>query len=71
MNFEVFCFNWVDAYGDGNESLQIVQKEYFDAYEEAEYFEDHQTEYESVSITPMNREAEMEIREKCAYLRKK
>lgn len=58
MNFEVFCFDYVD------ESIQVVQKEYFDTYAEALKFEQGEgKKYEcGVSITPMNKEAEDEMR---------
>ena len=58
MNFEVMCFGWT---GD---SLRVVQKEYFDTYAEARAFEksDEAKRYDGVSITPMNYEAELEIR---------
>ena len=55
MNYEVFCFDWVDG------SLQVVQKEYFETIGEAIYFENTEgLKYEGgVSITPMNEEAEI------------
>ena len=57
MNFEVFCFDFV------NGSLTVVQKEYFDTYAEARAFEcDEGRKYEGgVSITPMNEAAEGEM----------
>ena len=58
MNFEVMCFGFID------DSLQVVQKEYFDTYQEALDFEKTaQNEYEGgVSITPMNEKAEKEMK---------
>lgn len=57
MNFEVFCFGWV------GESLEVIQKEYFDTYAQALTFENTDgKQYESVSITPMNAAAEREMR---------
>lgn len=57
MNFEVFCFDWV------GESLEVIQKEYFDTYAQALTFENTDgKQYESVSITPMNAAAEREMR---------
>ena len=57
MNFEVFCFDYVD------DSLTVVQKEYFDTYAEAKAFECCVgKKYEwGVSITPMNERAEAEM----------
>lgn len=57
MNFEVFCFDFV---GD---TLEVVQKEYFDTYAEARAFEraNGQNYEGGVSITPMNRYAEAEM----------
>lgn len=57
MNFEVFCFDFV------NDSLTVVQKEYFDTYAEAKAFERGEgRKYEGgVSITPMNKAAEAEM----------
>lgn len=54
MNFEVLCF-------DGN---HCNNKEYFDTFAEALAFERTQTEWEWVSITPLNWEAEKEMRRK-------
>ena len=58
MNFEVMCFDFV------NDSLQVVQKEYFNTYKEALEFEKTEgKKYEmGVSITPMNEKAEKEMR---------
>jgi hypothetical protein len=54
MNYEVFCFELDDENG-----LFISQKEYFSTFEEALQFEKSaQTIYYSISITPMNAEAE-------------
>lgn len=52
------CFGFVD------DSLQVVQKEYFSTYQEALDFEKTaQNEYEAgVSITPMNEKAEKEMK---------
>ena len=57
MNFEVFCFDFV------NDSLTVVKKEYFDTYAEARAFECGEgRKYEGgVSITPMNEYAEGEM----------
>lgn len=50
MNYEVFCF----IFGS-----DIVEKEYFDTYEEALKFQfENQFIYDCISITPMNEEAE-------------
>lgn len=53
MNFEVYCFDFV------NERLTIVQKEYFNTYAEAKAFENSERKkYEGgISITPMNQHA--------------
>lgn len=50
MNFEVMCFDFI------NDSLTVVQKEYFDTLEEAIFFENTEgLDYEGgTSITPMN-----------------
>lgn len=58
MNFDMMCFEFVD---DG---LQIVHHEYFDEYADAlEYEKYHADDWEGgVSITPMNKEAEDEMR---------
>lgn len=62
MNFEVFCFGWIHDSKYNCESLSIVQKEYFDTYAEAVKFEETDgKKYDSVSITPMNFEAECEM----------
>ena len=57
MNFEVFCFDFVDG------SLAVVQKEYFDTYAEARAFENGEgKKYEmGISITPMNEKALIEM----------
>lgn len=50
MNFEVLCFDIVD------DSITVVQKEYFDTLEEAIQFENGEgLDYAGgTSITPMN-----------------
>lgn len=49
MNFEVMCFGFV------NDSLTVVQAEYFNTLEEAIYFENTEgLNYERTSILPMN-----------------
>lgn len=57
MNFEVMCFEFVD------DSLTVVQKEYFDTLEEAIYFENTEgLNYEGgTSILPMNEWAEEQM----------
>lgn len=57
MNFEVMCFGFV------NDSLQVVQKEYFDTLEDAIDFEKTEgIKYEGgTSITPMNEDAEKQM----------
>lgn len=57
MNFEVMCFEFVD------DSLTVVQKEYFDTLEEAIYFENTEgLNYEGgTSIVPMNEWAENQM----------
>ena len=54
MNFEVMCFDWVD------DSLQVVNKEYFDTYNEALEFEKTDSKYYEggISILPLNPKAE-------------
>ena len=58
MNFEVMCFDFI------NDSLTVVQKEYFDTLEEAIYFENTEgLNYEGgTSITPMNEWAEKQMK---------
>ena len=58
MNFEVMCFDFI------NDSLKVVQKEYFDTLEEAIYFENTEgLDYEGgTSITPMNEWAEKQMK---------
>lgn len=57
MNFEVMCFEFIDN------SLTVVQKEYFDTLEEAIYFENTEgLNYEGgTSILPMNEWAEEQM----------
>lgn len=57
MNFEVFCFDFV------NNNLTVVQKEYFDTYAEAKAFERGEGRKYAcgVIITPMNESAEAEM----------
>lgn len=57
MNFEVMCFDFI------NDSLAVVQKEYFDTLEEAIYFENTEgLDYAGgTSITPMNEWAERQM----------
>lgn len=57
MNFEVMCFDIVDN------SIMVVQKEYFDTLEEAIYFENTEgLDYAGgTSITPMNEWAENQM----------
>lgn len=57
MNFEVMCFDFID------DSLTVVQKEYFDTLEEAIYFEKTEgLNYEGgTSIVPMNEWAENQM----------
>lgn len=57
MNFEVMCFEFVD------DSLTVVQVEYFDTLEEAIYFENTEgLNYEGgTSILPMNEWAEEQM----------
>lgn len=57
MNFEVMCFEFI------NDSLTVVQKEYFDTLEEAIYFESTEgLNYEGgTSIVPMNEWAESQM----------
>jgi hypothetical protein len=57
MNFEVMCFDFI------NDSLTVVQKEYFDTLEEAICFENTEgLDYEGgTSITPMNEWAEKQM----------
>lgn len=54
MNFEVYCFDFVD------DSLQVVQKEYFDTYITAKVFANN-SDFFDTSITPMNEAAEAEM----------
>lgn len=61
-NYEVFCMDFV---GD---SLRVVQKEYFGTFSEALEFERTEGKnYESISITPMNAEAESQMVKKTFY----
>lgn len=57
MNFEVTCFDIIDN------SITVVQKEYFDTLEEAIYFENTEgLDYAGgTSITPMNEWAEKQM----------
>lgn len=57
MNFQVLCFDFI------NDSLTVVQKEYFDTLEEAIYFENTEgLDYAGgTSITPMNEWAEKQM----------
>lgn len=59
MNFEVMCFDFI------NDSLTVVQKEYFDTLEEAIHFENTEgLDYEGgTSITPMNEWAEKQMKQ--------
>lgn len=57
MNFEVMCFDIIDN------SITVVQKEYFDTLEEAIYFENTEglNYVGGTSITPMNEWAEKQM----------
>lgn len=59
MNFEVMCFDFI------NDSLTVVQKEYFGTLEEAIYFENTEgLDYEGgTSITPLNEWAEKQMKQ--------
>lgn len=58
MNFEVLCFGWVHDNRYNCESLAVVQKEYFETYDEAAKFQDSEwNKYEGIDITPMNEKA--------------
>ena len=58
MNFEVMCFDFI------NDSLTVVQKEYFDTLKEAIHFENTEgLNYAGgTSITPMNEWAEKQMK---------
>lgn len=56
MNFEVMCFEFID------DTLTVVQKEYFNTLKEAIYFENTEgLDYEHTSILPMNEWAEEQM----------
>lgn len=59
MNFEVFCFDIID------DTIAVVQKEYFDTLEEAIYFENTEgLNYAGgTSITPLNGRAQKQMEE--------